>query len=82
MRGATQGVIHADLKPLNAVRVRDKSSNLYKWKLIDLDGAAELAGGVVGLKSSTGARTAAGLPGGIYRHALSDWRPEMGKRQT
>ena len=45
-----QGIIHGDLKPLNAVRVRDK------WKLIDLDAAAHLSGGFVGLKSSTAVR--------------------------
>lgn len=56
-----QGVIHADLKPLNVVRVKQKqqgsagpsSGGDDKWLLIDLDAAAAIGAGYVGLKSST-----------------------------
>jgi serine/threonine protein kinase len=42
-----RGVIHGDLKPLNVMKAGGR------WKLIDLDAAAQI-GHTVGLKSSTG----------------------------
>lgn len=42
-----QGIVHADVKPLNAIRVGGR------WKIIDLDAAAPVESGFLGLKSST-----------------------------
>ena len=68
---SVQGLIHADLKPLNAVRVKsiaggggagdraDAQGEEGKWLLIDLDAASTIGKGFVGLKSSTAVRSMA-----------------------
>jgi serine/threonine protein kinase len=43
----SRGILHADLKPLNFVRVDGQ------WSIIDLDAAAVIGGDTVGLKSSS-----------------------------
>ena len=42
-----RGIIHADIKPLNVVRIDDK------WKLIDLDASCRIGVDTVGIKSSS-----------------------------
>ena len=51
LRSTARGCSAGDLKPLNAVRVAAKGGEL--WKLIDLDAAARIGVGHLGLKSST-----------------------------
>lgn len=60
-RPLSQGFIHGDVKPLNVVRVKSAEghgggSADSEWLIIDLDAAAALGSGYVGLKSSTAVR--------------------------